>query len=67
MSPLRKKSRLPFIVIKSSSKEVSSAEKTKVGAAPLSSARVNHLVDADSKNIGDMRDVRDILLYSSTN
>ena len=46
VSPLRKKPRLP------------SAEKTQVGAIPASSARVKHLVGADSKKIGGMRNIR---------
>ena len=47
VSPLRKKPRLP------------SAEKTQVGAIPMSSAKVKHLVGADSK-IGGMRNIRDV-------
>ncbi|CAL8169023.1 unnamed protein product [Prunus armeniaca] len=47
VSPLRKKPKLP------------SAEKTQVGVVPASSARVKHLVGADSKKIGGMRNIRD--------
>ena len=50
VSPLRKKPRFP------------SAEKTQVGAIPASSARVKHLVGADSKKIGGMRNIRDVPL-----
>ncbi|CAL9004915.1 unnamed protein product [Prunus brigantina] len=45
--PLRKKPKLP------------SAEKIQVGVVPSSSARVKHLVGADSKKIGGMRNIRD--------
>ena len=48
-SPLRKKPRPP------------SAEKTQVGSAPSSSARVKHLVGADSTKIGGMRSIRGVL------
>ncbi|CAL9012002.1 unnamed protein product, partial [Prunus brigantina] len=47
LSPLRKKPKLP------------SAEKIQVGVVPASSARVKHLVGADSKKIGGMRNIRD--------
>ncbi|CAL8115589.1 unnamed protein product [Prunus armeniaca] len=47
VSPLRKKPKLP------------SAEKIQVGVVPASSARVKHLVGADSKKIGGMRHIRD--------
>ena len=50
VSPLRKKPRLPF------------AEKTQVGAIPVSSARVKHLVGADSKKTGGVRNIRDVPL-----
>ncbi|KAL6272510.1 hypothetical protein ACE6H2_023202 [Prunus campanulata] len=62
VSPLRKKLGPPSVVIKSSSKKVSSAEKTQVGAAPSSSTRVKHLVGMDSKKIGGLKNVWDILL-----
>ncbi|BBG93495.1 hypothetical protein Prudu_001524, partial [Prunus dulcis] len=48
-SPSRKKPRLP------------SAEKTQVGSAPSSSARVKHLVGADSTKVGGMRSIRGVL------
>ncbi|CAL9024579.1 unnamed protein product [Prunus brigantina] len=48
-SPSRKKPKLPF------------AEKTQVGSTPSSSARVKHLVGADSKKIGGMHSTRGIL------
>lgn len=44
VSPLRKKPRLHYVVTKSSSKKVSSVEKTRVGTAPSSSAKVKHLM-----------------------
>ncbi|CAL2265692.1 unnamed protein product [Prunus armeniaca] len=50
LSSLRKKTRIPF------------AEKTQVGVVPLSSARVKHLVGADNKKIGCMRNIRDVPL-----
>ncbi|CAL9013897.1 unnamed protein product [Prunus brigantina] len=50
VSPLRKKPKVP------------SAEKIPVGVVPASSARVKHLVGADSKKIGGMRNIRDIPL-----
>ncbi|CAL8162666.1 unnamed protein product [Prunus armeniaca] len=50
VSSLRKKTRIP------------SAEKTQVGVVPLSSARVKHLVGADNKKIGSMRNIRDVPL-----
>ncbi|CAL2271150.1 unnamed protein product [Prunus armeniaca] len=50
VSPLRKKPKLP------------SAEKIPVGVVPASSARVKHLVGADSKKIGSMRNIRDASL-----
>ncbi|CAL2256654.1 unnamed protein product [Prunus armeniaca] len=37
------------------------AKKTQVGVVPFSSTRVKHLVGADSRNVGDMRNARDIL------
>ncbi|CAL8077273.1 unnamed protein product [Prunus armeniaca] len=64
VAPLRKKLRLPFVVTKFSSKDVSYAEKTQVGTAPSSSTRVKHLIGADSKKIGGMRNVQDIQLVS---
>lgn len=67
VSPLRKKLRLPYVVIKYSSKEVSFAKKTQLGATPSSSAMVKHLVGVNNKNIGVMRNVRDILLKSPAN
>lgn len=51
VSSLRKKPRLFSIVAKSSSKKVSIAKKTPVGTVPLSSARVKHLVGAESKKV----------------
>ncbi|CAL8175718.1 unnamed protein product [Prunus armeniaca] len=48
-SPSRKKPRLPF------------AEKTQVGSTPPSSARVKHLVGADSTKVGSMRGARGVL------
>ena len=51
MSPLTKKPRLHSVVIKSSSKEVSSAN-------------VKHLVGVDSKKIGGMQNVQDIPVKS---
>ncbi|CAL8083190.1 unnamed protein product [Prunus armeniaca] len=48
-SPPRKKPRLP------------SAEKTQVGSAPSSSARVKHLEGADSTKVGGMRGARGVL------
>ena len=48
-SPLRKKPRPP------------SAEKTQVGSAPSSSARVKHLVGADSTKVGGMRGIWGVL------
>ncbi|CAL8154981.1 unnamed protein product [Prunus armeniaca] len=48
-SPSRKKPRLP------------SAEKAQVGSAPSSSARVKHLVGADSTKVGGMRGARGVL------
>ena len=50
MSPLRKKPR------------ILSVEKSQVGDVPPTSARVKHLVGADSKQIGDMRNIRDVPL-----
>ncbi|CAL2247869.1 unnamed protein product [Prunus armeniaca] len=47
VSPLRKKPKLP------------SAEKIQVGVVPASSARVKHLVGADSKKIGGLRNIKD--------
>lgn len=66
MSSLRKKSRLPTAVIKPSSKELSSAEKTQVGVAHSLSIRVKYFVNANSKKIGGMRNIWDILLKSTT-
>ncbi|CAL8167959.1 unnamed protein product [Prunus armeniaca] len=66
VSLLRKKPRLPSVVIKFSLKEASSAEKTQVGAPPSSFARIKHLVSVDSKKIGGMQNVRGILLKSLT-
>lgn len=66
VSPLRKKTRLPFAVIKSSPKQVLFAGKTQVRVAPSSSARVKHLVGMDIKKIGGMQNIWDILLKSST-
>ncbi|CAL2248266.1 unnamed protein product [Prunus armeniaca] len=40
---------------------------TQVRVALLSSSRVKHLVGTDSKKIGGMRNVRNILLKSPTN
>ena len=37
-----------------------SVEKIQVGDVPPSSARVKHLVGADSKQIGDMRNIWDV-------
>ncbi|CAL2257279.1 unnamed protein product [Prunus armeniaca] len=51
VSPLTKKPKLAYAVIKFSSKEVSSAGKTQVGAAPSSFARVKHLISVDSKKV----------------
>ncbi|CAL8114443.1 unnamed protein product [Prunus armeniaca] len=48
-SPSRKKPRLP------------SAEKAQVGSTPSSSARVKHLVGADSTKVGGMRGARGVL------
>ncbi|CAL8163990.1 unnamed protein product [Prunus armeniaca] len=48
-SPSRKKPRLH------------SAKKTQVGSAPLSSARVKHLVGTDSTKVGGMRGARGVL------
>ena len=48
VSLLRKKPRIP------------SAEKTQVGAVPLSSVRFKHLVGVDSKKISGMRKIRDV-------
>lgn len=64
VSPLRKKPRLPFAMIKYISKKISSAKKTQAGAALLSTASVKHIVDADSKKIGGMRNIQDIPLKS---
>ncbi|XP_034229461.1 heat shock protein 83-like [Prunus dulcis] len=50
VSPLRKKPRIP------------SVEKSQVEAIPPSSTRVKHLVGADSNQIGDMRNIRDVPL-----
>ncbi|CAL8131699.1 unnamed protein product [Prunus armeniaca] len=47
VSPLRKKPKLPC------------AEKIPVGVVPSLSARVKHLVGADNKKIGGMRNIRD--------
>ncbi|CAL8115517.1 unnamed protein product [Prunus armeniaca] len=52
--------------ILSFSKEVPSTKKTQVGTAPLSPDRIKHLVSPDSKKIGGMRNIQDILLKSST-
>ncbi|KAI5319730.1 hypothetical protein L3X38_039438 [Prunus dulcis] len=50
VSPLRKKPR------------ILSVEKSQVGDVPPSSARVKHLVGADSKQIGDMQNIWDVPL-----
>ncbi|KAI5313611.1 hypothetical protein L3X38_042787 [Prunus dulcis] len=50
VTSLRKKPSIPFV------------EKSQVGAVPPLSARVKHLVGADSKQIGDMRNIRDVPL-----
>ena len=65
MSLLRKKHRLPYIVIKSSSEEMLSAEKTNIETSSSSSARVKHLLGANSKKIDGMKNIQDILLKSS--
>ncbi|CAL8150727.1 unnamed protein product [Prunus armeniaca] len=65
VSRLMKKHCLPYVEIKHSSKEVSSAEKTQVRAAHLSSTRVKYTVGEDSKNVHDMRNIRDAMLKSS--
>lgn len=57
---MRKKPRLLSAVTKSSLKEVPFVEKTKVGSAPPSSARVKHLIGIDSKKVGGMRNIRDV-------
>ncbi|CAL9004679.1 unnamed protein product, partial [Prunus brigantina] len=63
---VEKRSRCAHQVILSSSKEVPSAKKTQIGTAPLSSDRVKHLVSPNSKKIGGMQNIRDILLKSPT-
>ncbi|CAL9011792.1 unnamed protein product [Prunus brigantina] len=50
VSQLRKKPKLPY------------AEKTQVGSVPSLSARVKHLVGADSRKVGGTRSARDVLL-----
>ncbi|CAL2253669.1 unnamed protein product [Prunus armeniaca] len=65
VSRLMKKHCLPYVEIKHSSKEVSSAEKTQVRAAHLSSTRVKYTVGEDSKKVHDMRNIRDAMLKSS--
>ncbi|CAL2239888.1 unnamed protein product [Prunus armeniaca] len=65
VSLLRKKCRLPSVVIKSSSKEMLSAEKTKYGTSSSSSARVKHLLGVNSKKVGGIKNIQDILLKSS--
>lgn len=47
-------------------KEVLYAKKIQVGAAPSLSATVKHLVGMNSKKIGGMQNVRDILLKFPT-
>ncbi|KAI5316927.1 hypothetical protein L3X38_036634 [Prunus dulcis] len=59
-------SRMALTVEQVSEEEVSSAEKTQVGVAPSLSVRVKYFVDADSKKIGDMRNIWDILFKSPT-
>ncbi|KAI5345388.1 hypothetical protein L3X38_013265 [Prunus dulcis] len=54
VSPLRKKPR------------ILSVEKSQVGDVPQSSARVKHLVGADSKQIGDMSNIWDVPLKPPT-
>ncbi|CAL8125430.1 unnamed protein product [Prunus armeniaca] len=53
LSQLRKKPKTP------------SAEKTQVGYVPSSSAKVKHLVGADSRKVSGTRSARDVLLKPS--
>ncbi|CAL8112953.1 unnamed protein product [Prunus armeniaca] len=58
--PARRESVLPDPPKKGRKKpRIPSAEKTQVGVVPSSSARVKHLVGADNKKIGGIRNIRD--------